>query len=161
MEFYPVPELDNMGEKPSRHPVLGWRTLAGKDYQMKCRIILFQRLEGTVKFRFVVTGEEQHKDSTVEGEISHTLQLTTRKNWFTHVSKKKGTTSSVRMVEVAFGFDESEANGFGNDIVRVEILVPKTRTYDKGSTLKIAMDWAKALVDARLLEIDLLAAMNA
>ena len=157
LRIEPVDELDDM-ESETRHPVVCWRTGDMKDRRMKCTRVDFDRLlEPPQKFRVVASGIETHEGRETDKPLVHELKLTMRKAWTTSITKFRGTKSRVRVVAIDFAFDDDRSD---NDIIRIEILVPKTSDIDKGKKLKLAVDWAKHVVDAGIAYKALVTALN-
>lgn len=137
-----------------RHTLVCWRTSVDQetemDHQMKCSVVLFQCLGNGDKFRIMANGTKQNDDGEDSSVFAQELRLTNRAPWVTAVTKLLGATSRARMVEVDFAFADGEASE--RDLVRLEIVVPKTSNSDKGKILKLSLDWAKAEVDAKILK---------
>ncbi|CAB9520055.1 hypothetical protein SEMRO_1070_G237760.1 [Seminavis robusta] len=146
--IHPVANLDQMGS-PDKFPVVLWRTSSEGEWEMKATEVLFQRLDGTSKFRFMVKGYRREGDSMNRFEEHIPVSLTKRVRWNDpKITTLRGRTSKSRLVEVDFHYDIEDRQP--NDIIRVEVIIPKTADSDNGKVLYKALNWARSVVAAQL-----------
>ncbi|CAB9513797.1 hypothetical protein SEMRO_613_G175630.1 [Seminavis robusta] len=150
LTVYPVTNLDDMEASDEKHPVILWRMVSGGEWEVKATEILFQRFHGSSKFRFMVKGFLRVDDTINQHQEHFPVGLTKRVRWMDpKCTTLRGTKSKSRLVEVVFSYDE-ESNPQANDVVRVEVIVPKTSDSDKGKPLHKALNWARSLVQTQL-----------
>ncbi|CAB9513427.1 unknown protein [Seminavis robusta] len=155
----PAAELVKMDDADTRHPCLSWRLASGAQFKCKCTSLEFLRFGNSTKYRFKAEGF-LIKDGGSSGTVqSFELNLTMRAPWVTDITKLKGATSAVRMVEINFLIPKEDRKD--NDVVRVEALVPITTDVDKGKLLKECIDWAKTVVDGNIRYRDLISKLPA
>ncbi|CAB9516024.1 hypothetical protein SEMRO_756_G197680.1 [Seminavis robusta] len=144
----PVADMDKMGS-PDKYPIVLWRLATDEEWEVKAIEVTLEQFESTPKYRMNVKGFRRVEEKTSEHQEEWTVAMTKRVRWSgPKCTTLKGKTSKSRLIGIDFFFSKEDIQN--NDVIRLEVIVPKLADVDKGKVLYKAPIWASSVVTTEL-----------
>ncbi|CAB9518839.1 expressed unknown protein [Seminavis robusta] len=152
----PIDDIDNMSEE-KRTVAICLETYDGKLRTYRGSAT-FDRYSDSASYRFFLSVwrvkdvKKANGDVVVE-EMGDTverfpLRLTTRFSWSTDANKVKGKETSGRWIKLSFDRDKEAQTP--DSVKQIDLIVPKSKSSDKGKLLQLAVEAAKHTVEAHI-----------